>query len=47
MNLEDDHFQKILINNLIGKSTKYHQDKLSFGLISNLERIKLIKVKSL
>ena len=47
MNLEDDNFQKILINNLIGKSTKYHQDKLSFGLITNLERIKLIKVKSL
>ena len=47
MNLEDDNFQKILINNLISKSTKHHQDKLCFDLIRNLERIKLIKVKSL
>ena len=47
MNLENKKIEKFLINSLIGKSTKYQHDKLSFGLVTNLDRIKLIKEKTL
>ena len=47
MNHENKKFEMFLINSLIGKSTKYQHDRLSFGLVTNLDRIKLIKEKTL
>ena len=47
MNHENKNFEMFLINSLIGKSTKYQHDRLSFGLVTNLDRIKLIKEKTL
>ena len=47
MNHENKKIEMFLINSLIGKSTKYQHYRLSFGLVTNLDRIKLIKEKTL
>ena len=46
MNHENKKFEMFLINSLIGKSTKYQHDRLSVGLLTNLDRIKLMKEKT-
>ena len=45
MNHENKNFEMLLINSLIGKSTKYQHDRL--GLVTNLNRIKSIQEKTL
>ena len=41
--ITDDKIERFLADRLIGSSTKYGQNGLSYGVISNLDRIKIIK----
>jgi len=43
LNIDDKHFERFLADKLIGTDNKYGQNILSYGLISNKDRIKLIK----
>ena len=43
LTLNEDHIERFLADKLIGPDGKYGQSGLSFGLISNLDRINLIK----
>lgn len=43
LSLNEDHIERFLADKLIGQNLQYGQSGLSFGLISNIERINQIK----